>query len=342
MSPISEEDKHGAFQCDSPVHAGRTVRHIPANPQDHSSKTSQMTAVVQGEEIMKDYLGMLTEYLRSPASPNNSTTAIRQVESSGYPSSKSEETIGRTVKTIDKPTAQMMETLERLSILQALSLSPRSNKQIKKTEEVRRRSLQIFSSLVPNTHRTPRRKTIGSCQSPRYVPAKVESSVSRSPSLFPNLHDHNTNKERTIKKCVEPTAEMIELDELLTPRVQETRSSAPNTLNTTPRRKRRESIQTVRLVPGRVKSPLSSSSESSADRHDGNPKVETMKKFDKPMAELIELLERSTPRVKNPLPFDKPVTPVKVTPEMKALIEGLSVKSALSKLNEALAISLQI
>jgi hypothetical protein len=280
---------------------------------------------------------MLSKYLLSPVSPDDSTTtlirdvddAIRQVESSGYPSSESEETIG-TVKTIDKATAQMKEALERLS-MQALSLSPRSNKQIKKPKEVRRGSLQISSS----TYRTPRRKTIGSFQSPRNVPVKVESPVSRSPSLFPNLHDHNTNKERTIKKFVKPTAEMIELEELLNPRVQETRSSAPNTLNTTPRRKRRESIQTARLVPGRVKAPMSSSSESSADRHVGNPKVETMKK----LVETIELLERPTPRVENPrgsrrgssyLQFDKPATPIKLTPEMKAMIETLSVKSALS------------
>jgi hypothetical protein len=41
--------------------------------------------------------------------------AIRQVESSGYLLSESEETVG-TVKTIDKPMAKMMESIERLSI----------------------------------------------------------------------------------------------------------------------------------------------------------------------------------------------------------------------------------
>jgi hypothetical protein len=61
---------------------------------------------------------------------------------------------------------------------------------------------------------TPRRKTSGSFQSPKDIPGKVESLVSLS-SLFPNLHDHNAKKERTIKKFDKPTAEMIELAELL-------------------------------------------------------------------------------------------------------------------------------
>jgi hypothetical protein len=50
MLPISEKDEHGPFQCDSPGHTnGHIMQHIPANPQEHSSKTLQIMVVVQAE-----------------------------------------------------------------------------------------------------------------------------------------------------------------------------------------------------------------------------------------------------------------------------------------------------
>jgi hypothetical protein len=65
---------------------------------------------------------------------------------------------------------------------------------------------------------------------------------------------------------------------------------------------------------------------------DDNPKVlETRQKFDKPMVEMIELLERlKKPEARRRITFPigkPPVTPAKRTPERKAWIERLSVKS---------------